>query len=142
MTHPTNWWISFSVTRYMRDGTATLLAGPSIAHPAKCQISAQRLVGDWMEPAPWFSQDIAHPTIELELQAGLKLYEQLAQAQVQVVSPAVAGIDGETYSLEFGSGFNIVKFRWFMQLPTEWQTLQPVAKRMEELGEQCLARAA
>jgi hypothetical protein len=142
MTNPTNWWITFHVTRYMGEGVAMQLAGPCVAHPAICRVSAQRLVGDWMEPAPWFSEDITHPTIELELASGLELYEQLAQVRVQVVSPAVSGIDGATYSLEFGSGFNIIKFRWFMEPPAEWQTLGPITSRMEELGEQCLAAAA
>lgn len=58
---------------------------------------------------------------------------------MQVVSPVVAGVDGETYSLEFTSGFNVVSFRWFCELPIEWQSLQAVARRMEELGKQCLA---
>ncbi|MCI1839173.1 hypothetical protein OII53_22185 [Achromobacter ruhlandii] len=139
MAHPENWWLNFSVNRAMGEGVAAQLMGPCVTHPSVCRVSAQLLIGDWMQPDPWGTPGKAFPTIDLEVASGLELYELLAKASVQVVSPVVAGVDGETYSLEFASGFNVVSFRWFCELPIEWQSLQAVAKRMEELGKQCLA---
>ncbi|WP_061074197.1 hypothetical protein [Achromobacter xylosoxidans] len=92
-----------------------------------------------MQLDPWGTPGKTFPTIDLELASGLELYELLAKASVRVASPVVAGVDGETYSLEFASGFNVVSFRWFCGLPIEWQSLQAVASRMEELGKRCLA---
>ncbi|WP_348994976.1 hypothetical protein ABFG95_24205 [Achromobacter sp. HNDS-1] len=139
MKTPENWLLNFSVNRAMGEGVAAQLMGPCAAHPSVCRVSAQLLIGDWMQPDPWGTPGQAFPTIDLELASGLELYELLAKASVQVVSPVVAGVDGETYSLEFTSGFNVVSFRWFCELPIEWQSLQAVARRMEELGKQCLA---
>jgi len=134
-----NWWLNFSVNRAMGSGVATHLMGPCAAHPSVCRVSAQLLIGDWMQPDPWGTPGKAFPTIDLELASGVELYELLAKASVQVVSPVVVGLDGEFYSLEFVSGFNVVSFRWFCELPVEWQMLQPVASQMEKLGEKCLA---
>lgn len=142
MNSPSNWWITFSVRRYMQDGVATLLSGPCVAHPDKCQVTAQRLAGDWMEPQPWFKENLHHPSLPLALEQGLAIYEQATQIEVAAMPPMVAGIDGETFSIEFGAGFNRATFTWFMEPPEQWKGFASLASAMEQLGEQCLASGA
>jgi hypothetical protein len=139
MTHPKYWWIRFSVAGSMRDGVALVVSGPCVAHPAVCRVSAQRLITDWLGPEPWSSSEAAHPTMDLDLVAGMDLYHRLAGVQLKVVTPSVAGIDGETYRLEFGAGSNVIRLEWFMEPPTEWSALKPIARLLEALGEHCLS---
>lgn len=140
MTHTKDWWIRFSVAGSMRDGVAVIVAGPCGAHPAVCRVSAQRLFTDWLEPEPWFSSGAVHPTMDIDLIVGMDLYKRLAGVQLKVVTPCVAGVDGVTYQLEFGAGFNVITLKWFVDLPTEWNELTPIAALLEALGEHCLSR--
>jgi hypothetical protein len=142
MSDPTSWWITLVVKRYMRDGVAVLLSGPCGAHPTNCVITAQRLLGDWMEPEPWFKSGLKHPSMSLPASDGTQLFEQASQLSVSPVPTHVAGIDGETYTLEFGAGFNCCSFSWFMEPPLQWLALLPVAQQMEQHAERCLASEA
>ena len=45
-----------------------------------------------------------------------------------------SGLDGVTYSLDFGSGSERVSLRWWSALPRQWRGLTPVLRRLLRLA--------
>ncbi len=58
----------------------------------------------------------------------------LAEAEVKLVPDGIMGLDGVSYDLSIGAGFNAVRLAWWFDLPKQWEPIAPALNRLHVLG--------
>ena len=86
----------------------------------RCTLDRYADDGSWEIPV---SRDVA-----------LELLSDLAAISLAPVPEYAMGLDGTTYRLAIGRGWNEIVLRWWGRVPSQWQPIVPVLRRLVGLA--------
>lgn len=89
--------------------------------------------GDWMEQ-PETNQLRQLPASSLPREKANVIFASLSSVSLKAVPSAAMGFHATTYRLSVEVGFNCTSYRWWHELPPEWQALSPVISELVNLA--------
>lgn len=94
------------------------------------------LGSDFTSDAPWWFSGKDKSSYEpnhLSEEKARALLKLIDESAVTPSCDSALGCDGTSYELEISSGFSSIKFNWWCDLPTAWDSLNPLISNLDEI---------
>ncbi|MGB5632723.1 MAG: hypothetical protein WBM44_29085 [Waterburya sp.] len=62
----------------------------------------------------------------LDIELAKRILNEASNISIKPIPNYRIGVDGTTFELEFRAGFNLVKYRWWCDLPDNWRVFLPL----------------